>query len=150
MLLRIDEHDSVLVEEAPVAFHQYRQIGAIPEGKPRPAVGKNVRIHPRGGIQRGSHALARIAVPRSFFFRDLYAGCLPELELRRMRAAAIAARDEWRLRAFDLAESLECILAAPDRGRIRLRPDQHEIVVHHLQPAHAMSLGYEFFLQRAR
>src|SRR5204863_3819 len=96
----------------------------------RAAADEDVRIHRGGGIQRRSHALAGVAVPRPFFLDDVDPRQLPDLELGEVRAATVAARDEWRVRLFDLAERSCNILRTGNASGVGLGPDQHEIVVH--------------------
>ena len=63
-----------------------------------------------------------------------------------MRAAAVAARDERRLRGLDSAHRSEDVLAAADLGRIAFRTDQHEIVVHDRIALDAFAFGHELLL----
>ena len=65
-----------------------------------------------------------------------------------MRAALVAARGERRLRRLDLLQRRDDVLAAADLRRIGLRPDQHEVVVHHLEALHAVAFGDELLLER--
>ncbi len=65
-----------------------------------------------------------------------------------MGARAIAARDEGRLFLLDRLKRPGDVLLAFDAGGIALRPDQHEIVVHHRVALHAFALGEEFFFRR--
>src|SRR6185436_4774304 len=61
---------------------------------------------------------------------------------------SVAARDERRLRGPDPAKSLEGVFSSLNPGRIRLGPDEQEIVVHHLESAHPMPFCDEFLLER--
>ena len=64
-----------------------------------------------------------------------------------MGARSVAARDERRAFCLDRFQCGFDVLAF-DPGRIALWPDQHEVVVHHIKPLHAESLGEEFFFLR--
>src|SRR5690606_7239227 len=64
--------------------------------------------------------------------------------------AAVAARDERCARGLDLAQRLDDVLAARDLCGIRLRPYQHEVVVHDRMTLHAMALGDELLFRRTR
>jgi len=79
---------------------------------------------------------------------DVDAGVLPKLQLSNMRAGTVAARDERRLFFLDSLECLGDVLHALDVGRIALRPDENEVVVHHREALHALTLGKEFFFRR--
>jgi hypothetical protein len=72
---------------------------------------------------------------------------LPVAQFGGVGAAAIAARDKRRLGGRDAPQPLENVLAG-GMGGVALRPDQHEIVVHHVQPAGTVALGKEFLLGR--
>ena len=150
MLGRIDEHHAVLVVEALVAFDEDREIAAVLEREPRAAVGEHVRVHRRRRVERRPHALAGVAIPRALRLLDVDAGHLPQVELGHVRAALVAARDERRLRRLDLLQRFDDVLAAGDLRGIALRPDQHEVVVHHGEPLDAFALGQEFLLGRLR
>jgi hypothetical protein len=63
-------------------------------------------------------------------------------------AGLVAARHERRGFGLDRFQRGLDILAL-DAGGIGLRPDQHEVVVHHVKPLHAKSVGDEFFLLRS-
>src|SRR5512134_1504203 len=91
MLGRIHEDDAVLVEQAFVAFDHDRELAAILERQPRAPVGEDIGVHARCGIQRRSHPGPGLAVPRALLARDINAGRLPQLELREVRAAPVAA-----------------------------------------------------------
>ena len=49
--------------------------------------------------------------------------------------------------AWIVFSAVDDVLAL-DAGRIALRPDQHEVVVHHVEALHAEALGEEFLLLR--
>ena len=70
----------------------------------------------------------------------------PQIEFGHVRAAAIAARHERRLRGLDFFQRREDVLAAGDLGRIVLRADEHEVVVHHRIAFDALPFGQEFLL----
>ena len=52
------------------------------------------------------------------------------------------------LLVLDGLERLADVLHALDAGGIALRPDQHEVVVHHRKALHALAFGEEFFFLR--
>src|SRR6185295_7415177 len=61
----IDEHYAVLVEQPPVAFDEDREIAAVLEREPRAAIGEDVRVHCCRGVERGTHPLPGVAIPRA-------------------------------------------------------------------------------------
>jgi len=67
-----------------------------------------------------------------------------------MRAGTIAAGDERRALVLDGLERRHDVLAAADAGRIALRTDQHEVVVHHRRALYPEAFGKEFFLRGLR
>ena len=71
----------------------------------------------------------------------------PEPQFRLMGAGAVAARDEGGLGRGDLSQGFGNVLAAGNVRRIGLRPDHHEIIVHHVKSLHAKSLGEEFLFR---
>ena len=71
-------------------------------------------------------------------------------QLGEVRAATVAARHEGRFCLDESSGAPHRILAAGHLRRIRLRPDQDEVVVHHLVAAHAVALGDELLLERPR
>src|SRR5262245_24097995 len=148
MLRRVDEHDSVLVEELLVALDEDREIAAVLEGEPGAAVGEDVGVQRRGGIERRAHPGARFLVPRPFLGVDVHAGRFPIAQLRRVRAALVGAGHEWSLRSLDLLQCREDVLAAGDLCRVGFRADDHEVVVHHLLVVDAEALIDEFLLRR--
>ena len=114
--------------------------------EPGAAVGEHVGVHAGRGVERRPHALTRSRDTTRPCLVEVDAGGLPQLELGDVRAALVAARGERRLRGLDLLQRLDDVLAAGDLGRIGLRPDQHEVVVHHLEALDAVALGDEFLL----
>ena len=74
------------------------------------------------------------------------AGRVPEIELRHMRAALVAARHERDSCSCHFPKRLRNVLAATDFHRIDFRADQDEIVVHHGEALDTVTLGEEFFL----
>ena len=78
---------------------------------------------------------------------DVDAGGLPERELGGVRAGLVAARDERRALALIVFSAGDDVLAL-DAGRIALRPDQDEVVVHHRIALHAEAVGDELLLLR--
>src|SRR5712691_4523434 len=124
MRYRIDEHHAVLVEEALVVFDQDREIAAIPECEPGPAIGEDVRVHRRRSVERRTHALSRVAIPGALDFVDVDSGGLPQRELGHVRSAAIAARYEWRAGGLEFLQRDDDVLAAADLRRIALRADE--------------------------
>src|SRR5262245_31365205 len=97
MLFGIDEHHTVLVEEALVALDQNRELAPVLEREPRAAIGEKIRIERRSGVERRAHALPGIAIPRPLRLVDLDARFLPQRELGHVGAALVAARNKRRL-----------------------------------------------------
>src|SRR5437763_7994994 len=56
MLLRIDEHQSILIEQPAVAFDDDHELATIFERQPRPAIRKDIGVHRGRCVQRRSHA----------------------------------------------------------------------------------------------
>ena len=77
------------------------------------------------------------------------AGLLEIAQLRGVRAALVAARDERRLRVGNALQRGRDVLAAGDLRGIGLRSDQHEVVVHDVAPIDAGAFGDELVLGRA-
>ena len=134
MPCRVDDDHAVLVEEALVALDQDRQIAAILEAEPGAAVGQHIGVGRRGDVERRAHAAAAFLV----------AGASWPPARRCPRASSSAARRHWcrccrrarRTRVDDageLAERGDDVLAL-DAGRIALRADQDEVVVHDVAP----------------
>src|SRR5258706_13749817 len=140
MLLRVDQHDPVLVEESLVALHHDRKVGAVPERQPRAAIGEDVGVHARSGVEGWPHTLAGIAIPGALIFSDIDARSLPDFELGEVSAALVAARNEGCLRRADLAERLEHVLSALHPGGCGLRSNEREVVVHDVVTIDAESL----------
>src|SRR5262249_55791778 len=63
MLIRVYQHDAVLVEHALVTFDQDLQIVLVLEMNPGAAVGQDVSIDGAGRVERGAHALADRLIP---------------------------------------------------------------------------------------
>src|SRR5258706_6802987 len=118
MLLRVDQHDPVLVEESLVALHHDRKVGAVRDRPPRAAIGEDVGVHARSGVEGWTHTLAGIAIPGALIFSDIDARSLPDFELGAVGAALVAARDEGRPGRADLEERLEHVLSALHSGGV--------------------------------
>ena len=144
----IDEHHAVLVVEALVALHDDGEVSAVLEREPGAAVGEHIGVGGGRGVERRTHALANLLVPGTFLLADVDAGGLPEVEFGDMGARAVAARDEGRALGLDGLQSLGDVAHALDAGRIALRTDQDEIIVHHGVSLHAETVGDEFLLLR--
>jgi len=134
---RVHQHHAVLVEQARVAFDQDHQLAAVPEWQPGAAIGQDVGVHRRGGIERRAHAGAGFPVPGPFRHAD--SGEPPYAQLSRMRAAAVGSRYERRLGLENAHEGGGRVF--PCRiGRIVLRAHQHEVVVHDVFAIHEIAL----------
>src|SRR5262249_9528700 len=146
MLFGIDQHDAVLVEQALVAGHEDVEIAAVLEREPGAAAGENAGVGSGRGVERSAPGWADTLVPGTCLLADVDAGDLPEVEFGDMGAGAVAARDEGRALGFDGLQSLGDVGHALDAGRVALRPDQDEIVVHHGVSFDAETVGDEFLL----
>ena len=103
----------------------------------------------RRGVERRAHALADLACTRrpcpcamsmpAAFQSASSAACVPDLSPREMNGAALS---------LIALQRRDDVLAALDAGRIALRPDQDEVVVHHRIALHAEAFGDEFLLLR--
>ena len=150
MLGRIDEHHAILVVEPPVAFDGDDEVTAVLEREPRAAIGQDVGVHRRRGVERRAHALARVAVPRTFLPSDVDACQAPDLELGEVRAAAIAPRDKRRPCLLYLPEGDGHVLRALHMSGVGLGADEHEIVVHDVVALDPLPFGHELLFQRFR
>ncbi len=65
-----------------------------------------------------------------------------------MRAGLVAARNEVGALGLDRTERCDDVLRALDAGRIALRADQDEVVVHHGVALDAEAFGEKFFFRR--
>src|SRR5262249_17858748 len=97
----IDQHDTVLVEQALVAGDENVEIAAVLEREPGAAVGEHIGVGGGGGVERRAHALADLLVPRPLLLADVDTCGLPEVEFGDMSARAVAARDEGRTLGLD-------------------------------------------------
>ena len=149
VLRRIDENDTVLVEQAAVALDHDLQIAAILEIDPGGAIREHIGVHRAGCVQRRAHPLADLAIPWPLGLFDLDAGHLPQVELSRMGAGLVAARDERGSLGLNGLQRGGDILRALDPGRVGFRPDQHEVVVHHRLALDAEAVLDELHLLRA-
>lgn len=147
--LRADEHDAVLVEKPRIALDEDAQVLAVAEAEPGAAIGQDVGLLRGGGVQRRAHALADLAVPLPAPRHGVHAGLPPQAQLRRMRAAAVAAADEGRARRGDAPQRLAGVADAGDARRVGVRADDDEVVEHHVPPRAAEALRDEALLRRA-
>ena len=65
-----------------------------------------------------------------------------------MCARAVGARDEWRSLRLDGLQRRHDVIHALDAGRIAVRTDQNEVVVHNRIAHHAEAVGEELLLLR--
>src|SRR5262249_47785011 len=131
MLGRVNQDDTVLVEQQFVALHHDDEVGLVLERNPRAAVRHHIGSHGCCYVERGTHALPDRFVPRPSLLLDVDAGGLPEVEFGDMGARAVAARDEGctlGLNALQRKGDVPCPL---DAGGIVLRSDDDKIVIHH-------------------
>src|SRR5262249_52917731 len=94
MLGRVNQDDTILVEQQFVALHRDDEVGLVLERNPRAAVRHHIGSAGCCYVERGTHALPDRFVPRPSLLLDVDAGGLPEVEFGDMGARAIAARDE--------------------------------------------------------
>src|SRR3974377_1844834 len=141
MLLRVHQYHAGLVEHAFIAFHQYLQVTLALEVNPGAAVGQHIAVAGGRLVKRCVHALADRCVPGAPLVLDVDPGVLvPERELGKMSAGAVAARYERRVFVLYGLKRFRDIVHALDAGGIA---NQHKVVVHHRKSLHAFSLGYE-------
>jgi len=69
-------------------------------------------------------------------------------QLGLMGAGLVAARDEVGALGLDRTERRNDVLRALDAGRIGLRADQDEVVIHHGVALDAKTFGHKFFFRR--
>src|SRR5262249_53068845 len=60
VLCRVDEHHAVLIEQPLVTLDEDLEVAAVLEREPCAAIGEDVRVHRRGGVERRSHSLADV------------------------------------------------------------------------------------------
>src|SRR5215469_14146781 len=94
MLGRVNQDDTVLVEQQFVALHRDDEVGLVLERNPRAAVRQRIGSAGCCYVERGTHALPDRFVPRPSLLFDVDAGVLPEFDFRNMRTGVVAARDE--------------------------------------------------------
>ena len=75
---------------------------------------------------------------------------LPEFEFSLMRSGFVAARNERDALVFQCFECGNDILRSLNAGRIALRADQDEVVVHYRVTLDAESFRHEFLLREPR
>src|SRR5690606_22373540 len=102
VLLWIDEYDAVLVEQVLVALVHDLEIAAVLEADPRAAIRQRIGAHADGGVERGAHARAGLAVPLSACRLYVDARVLPLRLLLHVGAEVIAAGGARRLGGGDL------------------------------------------------
>src|SRR6516164_1871515 len=86
MLGRVNQDDTVLVEQQFVALHREDEVGLVLERNPRAAVRHHVGSAGCCCVERGTHALPDRFVPRPSLLLDVDAGRLPEVEFGDMGA----------------------------------------------------------------
>src|SRR6516225_7173706 len=94
MLGRVNQDDTVLVEQPFVPLHRDDEVGLVLERKPRATVRHNIGSAGCCYVERGTHALPDRYVPRPSLLLDVDADALPEIDFRNMRAGVVAARDK--------------------------------------------------------
>src|SRR6516165_2679842 len=147
MPLGIYQHHAILVEKSLVALDRDREVAAVLEREPSATIRQHIGVGCcRRGVERRAHALPDRLVPGMPIRLDVDIGRLPEVELGDVRAGAVTARDKRRALLLDRLERRNDVLAAVDAGRITLRSDQDEVVVHHRVALYAEPIGDESFL----
>ena len=66
MFGRIHQHDTVPIEQTPIAFDQHAQFASIFECKPRSTIRQHMGIRFGSDIERCTHSLADFAIPAAF------------------------------------------------------------------------------------
>src|SRR5262249_43746486 len=94
MLGRVNQDDTVLVEQQFVSLHRDDEVGLVLERNPRAAVRHNIGSAGCCYVERGTHALPNRFVPGPSLLLDVDADALPEIDFRNVRAGVVAARDE--------------------------------------------------------
>ncbi len=148
MLGRVHQDHAILVEQTLVAFDGDGEFAAVLERDPGGAVRQNIGVAGRRSVERRAHALTDRLVPGALVLIDVDAGNLPEREFGAVGAGLVAARDKRRAFVLDQFEGGGDVLAALDAGRVALRSDQHEVVVHDREALHAEAIGDKFFFLR--
>ncbi len=149
MLVRADQHDAILVEQPLVSLNGNVELAAVLERQPCATVGQHIAVHGGRRVERRAHALPDLAIPRALVSAgDIDGGRPPQRKLRRMGAGLVAARHERRGLVPDRGQCGDDVLAALDAGRIAVRANQDEVVIHHREALHAKAVGDEFLLLR--
>ena len=142
ILGRVHDDHAIGVEEAGVALHQHHQIGTVLERQPGATIGQDIGVQRRCHVQRRPHATSTSLVAGGFVGGQVDAGDFPITQLGLIGAALVAARHKGLSGGLELEQSRGHILAA-HVGRVRLRTDQHKVVVHHGLALQAETLGHE-------
>src|SRR5262249_44224629 len=98
MLGRVNQDDTVLVEQQFVSLHRDDEVGLVLERNPRAAVRHNIGSAGCCYVERGTHALPNRFVPGPSLLLDVDADalpeisamCVPELSPREMKGAPLA------------------------------------------------------------
>src|SRR5262249_49325365 len=144
MLGRINQDDTVLVEQQFVALYRYDEVGLVLERNPSAAVRHHIGSAGCCYVERGTHALPDRFVPRPTLLLDVDADILPEIDFRNMRTGVVAARDEGCALGFNGLQRKGDVPCPLDAGGIVLRSDDDKIVVHHGIALHAKPFRNEF------
>ena len=123
-------------------------IGLVLEGDPGGPIGQHISVHTDAGVQRCAHAGAGFAIPGATGSLDVDAGRLPEIALLGVGAAVVAATGEDGFGLGDHLQRCGGVALAGYAGWVAGRPDNHEVVVHHVEALDAEALLNEFFLAR--
>ena len=142
MFRGVHQQHAVLVEQAPIALHQNRQIAAILEIEPGSPVGQHIGTRAGRHIERRAHTAAAGFVATACLV--VQPGHLPKAQLGRVGTALVAAGYKLAISCGDLFEGLHNVVALGFCG-VGLGANEHKIVVHHLKALHYKAFGHCFF-----
>src|SRR5471032_33041 len=63
VLLRIHQHDAILVEKVLIALNDNHKIALVLECEPRSTIREHVRVGGRSRVEGGAHTLANLLIP---------------------------------------------------------------------------------------
>ena len=146
----VEGDDPVLVEQARVALEQDPVPELVGEGQPGGAVGQGMAAGLHGKIERRAHAASRFQIPAPGKRFRVGADGAPEILFLLVGAAFVAARGEAGAGTLDAAHGLPRIGGVTEAGRIALRADDDEVIVHQVVPRRAVACVNERLLGGAR
>ena len=97
MAPRIDQNDTVGIEQSWVVLDQHRQIALVGEGGPGRPVAQRIGAHGLGDVEGRAHPGPGFPVPGAAGTARIRVAGLPQADFLLVGAAVVAARDERQL-----------------------------------------------------